>query len=180
MKIGLLLVSAVAAGMAGRLASTRPDAFAQGAPQKACAGPHYRDFDFWAGNWDVYEWARKDSLVAHARVELILEGCALREIYEGRSGLTGQSFSMYDGSRGVWHQSWVTNRGQLLMIEGGLKGPSMILRGTSRALDGSSSEISGEWRVAEGGVRETALTSTDGGKTWKPLFDLLFVPRKTP
>lgn len=146
----------------------------------ACTGPHYRDFDFWIGDWDVFEWSRPDSLVARARVDLILEGCALREVYEGRSGLTGQSFSMFDGSRGVWHQSWVTNRGQLLLIEGGLQGQSMVLRGTNRALDGTSSEISGEWRTVEGGVRETARTSTDGGKTWKPLFDLLFRSRKAP
>jgi ketosteroid isomerase-like protein len=27
-----------------------------------------------------------------------------------------------------------------------------------------------------GGVRETAVTSTDGGKSWKPWFDLVFRP----
>jgi hypothetical protein len=29
-----------------------------------------------------------------------------------------------------------------------------------------------------GGVRETAVTSTDGGTTWQPWFDLVFRPHK--
>jgi hypothetical protein len=30
----------------------------------------------------------------------------------------GQSFTIYDVARDVWHQTWVTNRGELLEIEG--------------------------------------------------------------
>ena len=36
----------------------------------------------------------------------------------------------------------------------------------------------GVWKPVDGGVRETAATFADGGKTWKPWFDLAFPPHK--
>jgi hypothetical protein len=45
------------------------------------------------------------------------------------------------------------------------------------AADGRSVLIRGVWKRAEGGVREAAETSDDGGKSWKPLFDILFRAR---
>jgi len=77
----------------------------------------YRQFDFWAGDWDVLD-VRRSIPVTHARIDLILDGCVLREDYEGTDGHKGQSFAIYDAARKVWHQSWVTNRGELLEIEG--------------------------------------------------------------
>jgi hypothetical protein len=40
--------------------------------------------------------------VAHAKVDKILNGCVLPEIYEGTGG-KGESFSIYDVTRGRWH-----------------------------------------------------------------------------
>ena len=63
---------------------------------------------------------------AHVRVDRILDGCVLREQYDGANGHRGQSFSIYDSSRQIWDQSWVTNRGELLTIEGNLQGKAMV------------------------------------------------------
>jgi hypothetical protein len=95
----------------------------------------------------------------------------LREDYQGSDGHQGQSFSIYDATRKVWHQSWVTNRGELLMIEGIFEGGAIVLAGEDHA---KGSLVRGEWRPENGNVREIAVTSNDGGKTWKPWFDLLF------
>ena len=143
-----------------------------------CATPEHRQFDFWVGDWDALEASGGDSVVARTRVDLILDGCVLREVYDGRNGLSGQSFSIYDAARRRWHQSWVTNRGQLLLLEGGMDGERMVLAGPNRGPDGGIVEIRGVWRRERGGVRETAETSRDGGKTWKPLFDLVFRPHR--
>jgi len=43
-------------------------------------------------------------------------------------------------------------------------------------VDGKSKLIRGTWKSVAGGVRETAVSSTDDGKTWKPWFDLMFRP----
>jgi hypothetical protein len=45
----------------------------------------------------------------------------------GHKRLAGESFSIYDVSRKVWHQTWVTDRGKLLVIEGGLQQGAMVL-----------------------------------------------------
>ena len=143
----------------------------------ACSTPEYRQFDFWIGDWDALDVSDPTTISAHIRVDPILDGCALQETYEGANGLKGQSFSTYDRSRGVWHQSWVTNRGQLLVIEGKLQGGAMLLTGYDRTADGKPRLVRGIWKPDRAGVRETAATSTDNGVTWSPWFDLLFRPR---
>ncbi len=148
------------------------------AKSAACTAPEYRQFDFWVGDWDVSEISASTRVIAHARVDLVLDSCVLWERYDGADGSKGQSFSVYDASRRVWHQSWATNRGQLLVIEGDLKNGEMILSGTDRTLDGNVRIVRGTWKPVKEGVRETAVRSTDAGKTWDLWFDLIFRPHK--
>jgi ketosteroid isomerase-like protein len=140
-----------------------------------CSGPEYRQFDFWLGDWDAFE-AGKAAVIARTHVDRILDGCVLREDYESVNGLKGQSFSLYDASRRIWHQSWATNRGQLLTVEGTIENGEMVLAGTDRAADDVKRLVRGTWQPVKGGVRETAVTSLDAGKTWQPWFDLVFRP----
>jgi len=142
----------------------------------SCTASEYRQFDFWIGDWDVVD-STSAAPVAHVVVDRILDGCALREDYQGANGTRGQSFSTYDASRRVWHQSWVTNHGQLLVIEGAFDGREMVLAGDDWA-SGPLGRVRGVWTPQGDTVREVAVTSTDGGKTWRPWFDLLFKRRK--
>jgi hypothetical protein len=142
----------------------------------ACTAPEYRQFDFWIGDWDAFDIDNPSTPVARARVQRILEGCVLLEDYQGVDGSHGESFSIYDGSRKVWHQSWVTNRGKLLIIEGSLEDGAINLSGGDQDATGRQRLVRGAWKPVSGGVRETAVTSTDGGKTWNPWFDILFKP----
>jgi hypothetical protein len=143
----------------------------------SCAAPEYHQFDFWLGDWDSFD-VGGTTKVARLRVDSILDGCVLLENYEGADGHKGQSFSIYDASRKVWHQTWVTNRGELLMIEGAKQGDAMTLSGSDRTKEGAERLVRGVWKPENGGVRETAVTSTDGGKTWTPWFDIIFQPHK--
>ena len=142
----------------------------------SCAAPEYRQFDFFAGDWDTYDVAAPSKLVARNKVTLILEGCVVHEVYRQTDGLVGESFSLYDSSRGGWHQSWVTNRGSLLLLDGGLDGDRMALTATEKSSDGTMSLLRGVWRREGTTVRETATRSTDGGKNWTPVFDIVFRP----
>ncbi|MBA3913323.1 MAG: hypothetical protein H0X25_05595 [Acidobacteriales bacterium] len=154
-------------------------ALAQAKPVRVqCSAPEYKQFDFWVGDWDVFEIGGK-APVAHVKVDRLLDGCAIHERYEDTDGLAGESFSIYDASRKLWHQTWVTNHGQLLVIEGGLEKGSMVLSGVDRADDGRQRRVRGTWTPDEHGVRETAVRSLDGGKTWRPWFDLEFRPATT-
>jgi Domain of unknown function (DUF4440) len=139
-----------------------------------CFDPKYHQFDFWVGNWDVFEFGNPTK-VAHARIDSILGGCVLREEYDGADGHQGQSFSIYDAMRKVWHQTWVTNRGELLQVEGRIEHGQMVLRGTN--LNGAL--VRGTWTPIKGEVRETAVSSKDGGNSWQPWFDLMFRPSIT-
>jgi hypothetical protein len=69
---------------------------------------------------------------------------------------------------------WVTNWGSLLLLDGGLEGDRMVLTETEQAKDGTSSLLRGIWHREGAAVRETAERSSDGGKTWNPVFDILF------
>ncbi len=141
-----------------------------------CAAAEFHQLDFWTGDWDVFEVENPATQVARVRVDRILDGCALREDYQDTSGHKGQSFSLYDAGLKQWHQSWVTNRGQLLLLDGGLHGDEVVLSATEHMADGKSKRIRSTWKPVNGGVRETAVTSVDDGKIWKPWFDLMFRP----
>jgi hypothetical protein len=170
--VGILLAAPAAARAASPETAAPP-----------CAGPEFRRLDFWVGDWDAYEVSgteTSDKPEARCRVDVILGGCVLRETYEQKDGLVGQSFTIYDATRRVWHQSWVTNRGLLLTIEGTFEGDTLTLQGILRSRDAPEKTIRGIWRPEKGGVREIAQTSSDGGRTWQPFFDIQFRPHKNP
>ncbi|MEO8199035.1 MAG: hypothetical protein ABI679_00805 [Gemmatimonadota bacterium] len=144
----------------------------------ACDAAEFRQFDFWLGDWDVFDMDAPSKPVARNKVTLALGNCVVREVYEQSDGLSGESFSIYDSSRRLWHQTWVTNRGTLLMLDGKLEGDRIVLGGNEKGNDGSVSEIRATWYVEDHGVREIAERTTDGGKSWKPLFDIMFRPHK--
>lgn len=154
--------------------ATSPTLSALPVSQPPCNVLEYRSFDFWIGDWDVYEVAELSTRVAHTGVDSILGGCVLHEDYQQDDGMHGESFSIYDTTRKVWHQSWVTNRGRLLWIEGPAKSGEIVLTGADLTPDGKVEQVRGTWKAVEGGVRETAFTFLDGGKNWTPRFDLFF------
>ena len=143
-------------------------------PAGRCASPAHRAFDFWAGDWDGYDVGAEDTKAARVTVEKALDGCTLYETYEGTNGLAGRSLSIYDAARGAWHQTWVTNRGQLLQVDGRMDGDALVFEGTNPGAEGRPTTIRVVFRPDKAGVRQTARTSTDGGKTWAQLFDMVF------
>lgn len=171
----LLLVTAFLTASSPTLRATdseRPDN-----PQTPyCSTTDYHQFDFWLGDWDVFELdsGKHDATV---RVDRALDGCAVREQYHDDSGMRGESLSIYDSTRKVWHQSWFTNRGRYLAIEGHLESGNMVLAGTYKDAEGVNTQVRGTWSPSGKDVRETAILSTDQGNTWKPWFDLIFRAR---
>lgn len=163
--------------LVGALACRHPEESTEGG-SRVCAGPPYHQFDFFRGDWDTYDTHGPDTIIARNRVTSMLGGCAVRERYEQRDGHVGESFSLYDASRGLWHQSWVTNRGELLLLDGSLRGDSMVLVGTDRGARGEPRLVRGVWYPESTSVREIADRSTDSGRTWTPWFDITFRPHR--
>ncbi len=142
----------------------------------ACTAPEYNRLNFWLGDWDTYEADGKGPSEASNHVTSILGGCAILERYEGTDGHIGESMTVYDASRNVWHQTWVTNQGHLLVLEGHFNGFMLTLEGSEMSNNHKQELIRGTWLPQLDGVRETAYISKDGGKTWSIDFDILFKP----
>jgi ketosteroid isomerase-like protein len=140
-----------------------------------CSAPAYRQFDFWVGEWDVFEEGGTKA-EARATITSIQNGCGLREQYEGATGSGGESLSMYNPSPAEWQQTWISSRGQVVFIHGTLQGDAMTLSGTDDS-GGGHRLVRGVWKPEGAGVRETAERSSDDGKTWTPWFDLSFRKR---
>jgi hypothetical protein len=143
-----------------------------------CATAEYHQLDFWIGDWDTFETdAPSGPSVARARVEPIALGCAIHELYEQDDGLVGDSILSYDPVRKQWQQTWVTNFGSLMVLWGNFKDGALVLEGEAHLRDGKSVTQRITWKTQDRGVRESAVLSTDGGKTWSPAFDVLFLKR---
>ena len=91
----------------------------------ACDASEHRQFDFWLGEWNVRTPDGKLAGVNSIKREY--DGCVLHERYATQRGYSGESLNMYDAGRKVWHQTWVDTSGALLLLEGGLRGGSMVL-----------------------------------------------------
>jgi hypothetical protein len=57
----------------------------------SCDASEYRQFDFWVGDWNAFEEG-STAPVARLRVDRLLDGCVLREDYEGADAHKGVSF----------------------------------------------------------------------------------------
>jgi hypothetical protein len=140
---------------------------------EACNAAAYRAFDFWLGDWNVS--APDGHLVGHNRVVKDYNGCVLQENWTGVKGGTGSSFNIYDAPRKVWHQTWVDSMGSLLTLEGGVKDGRMVLSGEQLQPDGKKSLNRITWTPQkDGSVRQLWESSSDGGKTWKTVFDGIY------
>lgn len=114
----------------------------------ACDAPEFRQFDFWIGHWRVEN--SDGEVVGHNRIEPVLEGCALRESWTGRAGVTGHSLNAYDAQTGRWQQTWVDSRGTILNLQGEFDGEAMVLEG-ERRVDGEALADRITWSVADEG-----------------------------
>ncbi len=106
-----------------------------------------------------------------SHVDSILGGRVLHEHWHGADGHRGESFNVFDKDRQIWHQSWVSDNGTVLLLDGGMKDGAMDLRGT--APDGVQQRIRW-WPQPDGGVLQLWEASSDGDKTWECGFEGLY------
>jgi hypothetical protein len=141
-----------------------------------CSTAEYHQLDFWIGDWDTFETDTPSGpSEARTHVDPIAQGCAIHELYEQTDGLIGDSILSYDPVRKQWQQTWVSNFGSIMVIVGGFKDGALVLEGEAHLRDGRSVIQRITWQAKDQGVRESAVLSKDGGKTWAPAFDVLFL-----
>lgn len=144
-------------------------------PTAVCVKPEYRQFDFWAGQWDVFATG-SHYLVGHSLVEKLYNGCVLRENWSGRGGSTGGSLNLYDATSGRWRQTWADSTGGLTEYSGQLVGRDMRFIATqtdlrTRALLVRRMTFS---PLPDGSVRQLIEVSRDSGASWTVDSDLTY------
>ena|SRR5437667_9004430 len=149
------------------------------APSAACVGPQYRQFDFWLGEWDLVGVDGKKS--AEDKVVSILGGCAIQENWTGVKSGQGLSLSAYDPATKHWHQTLMDDSGAVLKLEGESADGKMILVGQRPSQKEKGVTITHRiaWNLMpDHRVHQYWEASTTGGRTWKPVFEGYYVPRK--
>jgi hypothetical protein len=144
----------------------------------ACTDPGYKQFDFWLGTWSVTGPQGK-----HAGDNVITKemgGCVVHEHWVGGGNIIGESFNTYTPGRNKWHQTWVDNTGTLLLLDGEATADTMRLASETSDSTGvvTRHEIRyyplDAWRDT---VRQLWRVTTDGGVTWKTIFDGKYAKR---
>ncbi len=143
---------------------------------------HFRDFDFWVGDWDVRPTGQPPAgPPARNTVTLEDNGCVVMEHWTSPSGSEGQSFNIYDRSYGMWRQTWVDNGGGQHDYRGNLEGGNMVFLGDTPAPNGQRGRIPTRltfFHISKDSVRQFSEVSPDSGRTWQVSYDLMYVRRK--
>ena len=153
------------------------------AQQPRCASPEHRQFDFWIGDWDVFDYTggRKGAPAGTNLITRELGGCVLQEHWTGAQGGRGTSFNTYQPNEKKWHQVWVDDSGTFLNLIGEFRDDQMMLSGQQPGAQGATVTDRITWSLIGNDpdqVRQFWQQSNDGGKTWSVAFDGLYVRKK--
>lgn len=82
----------------------------------SCCTENHTAFDYWLGDWDVYN--TNGDVLGTNKILKMQAGCVLLENWVGASGSTGTSYNFYDKAENSWNQIWVSNTGGVLRLKG--------------------------------------------------------------
>ncbi len=145
----------------------------------ACTDNEYRHFDFWLGEWDVTS-AGSTQPTASSKISSKQDGCVVLEEYSVGAAFTGMSINFYDGVKETWHQTWMSNAGGSVYLEGALnEDGAMVLTDRDLPISKITETINRvTWTANDGGsVRQFWESSTDNGETWSVAFDGLYTKK---
>lgn len=142
---------------------------------------HYRELDYWIGEWEVRGVnAPPQAPPSKSVITKLHNGCVILESFSG-PGYAGQSFNIYDRSKGLWHQTWVDTTGGLHEYWGGPQEGSIIYEGSIPPAPGQKERAQTRMSLLKLGpdtIRQLAETTPDGGKTWQVSYDLTYTRKK--
>ncbi|KAA3619966.1 MAG: DUF1579 domain-containing protein [Calditrichaeota bacterium] len=153
--------------------------------QKPCTSEESRQFDFWLGTWDL-AWPGGQMGIPEGQtgtgtnqIKKVLGTCVIEENFSFPGGkFDGRSLSVFNPQKKMWQQTWVDNSGAYLLFEGQVEDGKMVLQMEPVERNGKTF-IS---RMVFENITENALDwnwqrSSDGGKTWKDLWNIHYTRR---
>ncbi|MET2986260.1 hypothetical protein [Aureibaculum conchae] len=91
-----------------------------------CCSESYKLFDFWIGNWTVYDV--NDKVIGTNTIDKLYDGCVLQEKWNSSTNNRGTSYNYYDKNDSSWNQVWIDNSGFTLVLKGNYSDGKMILK----------------------------------------------------
>lgn len=143
------------------------------------ADSRQREFDFWIGEWDVFQNGT-NQLVGHSLVQKVSGECALLENWEASSGGgTGKSLNYFDVLNNSWEQDWIGSMGGAQRYLNGVYKDS-AMRFTYEAMN-NGKKVTGNfifYNLGPGKVRQYQDASEDGGRTVTVSYDFIYIRKK--
>ncbi len=137
--------------------------------------PGFSGFDFWVGEWDVFDFAT-GTKVGENSVRKLEQDCLLLESWQGEQGSTGTSMNYYNPVTRQWRQLWVSSGRYAIDIVGGLRAGAMILEGSIYNFAGAVWNFRGTWTPQDdGSVRQFFEQYNHDAEVWEPWFDGRYV-----
>ena len=134
-----------------------------------CTDPRYRALDFWLGDWIVT--TEQGVQAGRSSVSSILGGCVIFEQWDDVRGESGRGVHRFDAALGHWVQTWVDNRGRSMELSGEIGDRSI---NWLRTEPGGGLERGEVRALSEDRLEQQGQRSVDQGKTWTPLFHLIY------
>ncbi|MFN8282893.1 MAG: tetratricopeptide repeat protein [Chitinophagales bacterium] len=141
--------------------------------------PESQQFNFWIGEWKVYNQQGQQS--GTSKIEQILNECVILENWTDYFGNKGKSFNFYNSETKQWQQTWVDDKGSVTeFINGKYIDNAMRFQSSRPIMSNGKKGIRRLtfFKISDNEVRQFGEVSTDKGKTWKTEYDLKYIREK--
>lgn len=91
----------------------------------ACCTPAFKQFDFWIGDWEVYDTL--GNKIGENLVVSMQDSCLIQENWKSKRS-TGTSYNYYNLANESWNQVWMDNSGNPLVLKGKFDDGKMVMR----------------------------------------------------
>ena len=156
--------------------------------QKPCeTNPKYAEFDFWIGDWTVYN--QQNTIAGFSKISKILENCVILEEWTSANTLkngmhySGKSYNTFDSSSGEWQQCWVDNvGGSTEFLHGKYENKALVFTTDSFKKDtiNDAKRRLTFFNLEKDKVRQLGEISLDDGKSWTTEYDLEYRKNTSP
>ena len=101
---------------------------AQNTSDCPCCTIDHKAFDYWIGDWTVYNTEGK--VIGTNNIVKMQNGCVLQENWIASNKTnTGTSYNFFDLSDSTWNQVWISGTGNVLNLKGNInKDGAMVLK----------------------------------------------------
>lgn len=90
-----------------------------------CCTEEYKQFDFWLGDWKVYN--QKGEKIGSNSIVSMQDSCVIQENWSS-VGQTGTSCTFYNKKDSSWDQIYIDNLGTVLQLKGSFQNNKIILK----------------------------------------------------